>query len=112
MGRYWSYTSTPTQNILREIFEETGYTSRILKLAMIHDNRIRNNYSSQHSHVYALFFICEIIKGNPLPHLESSEIEFFCKKNLPLWSSGKTSIEQIKLLFRHYEEMNLSTEYD
>ena len=103
---------TPAQNILREIVEEIGYTTRILKLALIYDNRIRNDYSPEYPYIYALFFICEIIKRNPLPNLEISEIEFFSETNLPILSYGKTSVEQVKLLFRHYEAMNLLTEFD
>jgi ADP-ribose pyrophosphatase YjhB (NUDIX family) len=95
---------------VREVLEETGYTVKTIKLAAIHD--INKHQPGQFQHSYKLFFICDILSGAPTTSVETSEIKFFSKTNLPPLSTRRTTPGQIQLVYRHFENPTLTTEFD
>jgi ADP-ribose pyrophosphatase YjhB (NUDIX family) len=110
-GGWADVNQTPAECVVREIAEESGFEARALKLAAVHD------YSKRHAprridSIYKLFFICELIGGSAQPSEETSEVGFFSRDALPPLSRGRTTEEQIALMYAHAESPELPTQFD
>lgn len=110
-GGWADVNQTPAECVVREVAEESGFLARAVKLAAVHDYRKRQPRRHIES-IYKLFFICELLGGSATPSDETSEVEFFPRHALPPLSLGRTTPEQIELMFRHAEEPSLPTEFD
>ena len=110
-GGWADVNQTPSQCVVREIAEESGFEARALKLAAVHDYQSRNHLHHKDS-IYKLMFICEIIGGAARPSNETSEVGFFAVDKLPLLSIGRSTAAQIELMFRHRDNPGLATEFD
>ena len=110
-GGWADVNQTPSQCVVREIAEESGFEARALKLAAVHDYQSRNHLHHKDS-IYKLMFICEIIGGAVRPSNETSEVGFFAVDKLPPLSIGRSTAAQIELMFRHRDNPGLATEFD
>jgi len=110
-GGWADVNQTPAQCVVREIAEESGFEARALKLAAVHDYRKRHPPRHIDS-IYKLFFICELIGGSPQPSDETSEVGFFSPDALPPLSRGRTTEEQIALMYAHAQSPELPTQFD
>ena len=110
-GGWADVNQTPAQCVVREIAEESGFEARALKLAAVHDYRKRHPPRHIDS-IYKLFFICELIGGSAQPSDETSEVGFFSRDALPPLSRGRTTEEQIALMYAHAESPELPTQFD
>ncbi|MEA3108544.1 MAG: hypothetical protein QOI88_3149 [Gammaproteobacteria bacterium] len=110
-GGWADVNQTAAECVTREIAEESGFEARALKLAAVHDYRKRNRLRHIDS-IYKMFFICELVGGAARPSHETSEIAFFSRGELPALSAGRTTAEQIELMFRHAERPDLPTDFD
>ena len=110
-GGWADVNQTPTECVVREVAEESGFIARAAKLAAVHDYRKRNPTRHLDS-IYKLFFICELIGGDARPSSETSEVAFFSRHALPPLSLGRSTPEQIELMFRHAEHPALATDFD
>jgi ADP-ribose pyrophosphatase YjhB (NUDIX family) len=102
---------TAAECVVREIAEESGFRARAVKLAAVHDYRKRNRRRHIDS-IYKMFFICELTGGSASPSNETSEVAFFSRHELPNLSLGRTTPEQIELMFRHVENPDLPVDFD
>jgi ADP-ribose pyrophosphatase YjhB (NUDIX family) len=110
-GGWADVNESPAESVVRELYEESGFEARAVKLAAVHDFRKRNRPHHLDS-IYKLFFICEITGGNPAPSVETSEVAFFARDGLPTLSTGRTTAEQIQCMFRHAAGPDLPTDFD
>ena len=110
-GGWADVNQTPAQCVVREIAEESGFEARALKLAAVHDYRKRHPPRHIDS-IYKLFFICELIGGSAQPSDETSEVGFFSRDALPPLSRGRTTEEQIALMYAHAQSPELPTQFD
>lgn len=110
-GGWADINQTPAECVVREVREESGFRVRAIKLAAVHDYRTRQPPRHIDS-IYKLFFICELIGGSATPSDETSEVAFFARDALPPLSLGRTTPEQIELMFRHVAQPALPTEFD
>jgi ADP-ribose pyrophosphatase YjhB (NUDIX family) len=110
-GGWADVNQTPSQCVVREIAEESGFEARALKLAAVHDYQTRNHLHHKDS-IYKLLFLCEIIGGAARPSNETSEVGFFSRDDLPPLSIGRSTAAQIELMFRHRDDPGLATEFD
>jgi ADP-ribose pyrophosphatase YjhB (NUDIX family) len=110
-GGWADVNQTPAECVVRELNEESGFESRVTKLAAVHDYRSRNAPHHIDS-IYKLFFICELTGGSPRTSDETSDVAFFRRNDLPPLSLGRTTPGQIELMFRHADEPGLPTEFD
>src|SRR5262245_26941992 len=79
----WADTGfSPSENILKEAFEETGLRVQATKLAAVCD-RSRHAITPHQFYIYKLFFICEVLGGDLRPSLETSEARWFSEDKLP-----------------------------
>ncbi len=110
-GGWADVNQTAAECVVREVAEESGFIARAAKLAAVHDYGKRNPTRHLDS-IYKLFFICELIGGDARPSTETSEVAFFARQELPPLSLGRTTAQQIDLVFRHAEHPELPTEFD
>jgi ADP-ribose pyrophosphatase YjhB (NUDIX family) len=110
-GGWADVNQTAAECVVREIWEESGFQARTLKLAAVHDYRKRHPPRHIDS-IYKMFFICELTGGSARPSPETSDIGFFSPGDLPTLSTGRATAEQIELMFRHAERPDLPTDFD
>ena len=110
-GGWADVNQTPSQCVVREIAEESGFDARAVKLAAVHDYARRNAPHHLDS-IYKLLFICELTGGSARPSDETSAVEFFSPSALPPLSLGRTTAGQIDLMVRHAADLGLPTDFD
>ncbi len=110
-GGWADVNQTPTECVIREVREESGFECRAVKLAAVHDYRTRNPPRNVDS-IYKLFFLCQLTGGSARASDETSEVAFFGAHQLPPLSLGRTTPEQIDLMFKHAEQPDLPTDFD
>jgi ADP-ribose pyrophosphatase YjhB (NUDIX family) len=110
-GGWADVNQTAAECVIREISEESGFQARVLRLAAVHDYRKRNRLRHIDS-IYKMFFICELVGGSARPSHETSDVGFFSRSELPMLSEGRTTAEQIELMFQHAERPDLPTDFD
>ncbi|MCC2646019.1 MAG: hypothetical protein K0R02_84 [Rickettsiaceae bacterium] len=97
--------------IVKEIFEESGFKTRAIKLIALFD-KAKHSHPPHLFYTYKTLFLCEIIGGEARISDETSEVDFFSIDNLPKLSLGRVVKEQIKICFKHYYNRELATEFD
>lgn len=110
-GGWADVNESPSECAKKEVFEETGYSVEITKLYALMDKR-KHGYPPQLPHTYKCFFLGHIIGGEMTPSIETSEIRFFDKSELPELSSHRIMPAQIELAFQHHYDPKLSTHFD
>lgn len=112
-GGWADANHTAAQCAAKEVWEETGYTVRITKLAMALDRTTQGHQPPEPFTVTKLFFLGEITGGSPTTSIETSEVRFFGQDELPEdLSLGRVLPEQITALFAHHQEPNKATDFD
>ncbi len=111
-GGWADVNQTPSQSVVREVFEESGYRVRAVKLAAVWD-RARQLQPTMAFSVVRMFFICALEGGEPTTSLETSEVGWFGESELPEdLSVRRTSRFHIERMFAHWREPGLVTEFD
>lgn len=110
-GGWADVSDSPSEAILREIREETGFEARTLKLAAVYD-RNRRGHPYLYFSIYKFFFLCEIIGGAPIESFETGGVDFFSVDQLPELSLSRVTPQEIQMLFEHLKHPELPTEFD
>jgi ADP-ribose pyrophosphatase YjhB (NUDIX family) len=111
-GGWADVNETPSQAVVREVREESGYDTRSTRLLAVYDREKQGHEPPFPVHVYKLFFLCELIGGQPRPNEEASEIEFFARDALPELSVSRVNERQIQHFFDLRERPDAPTEFD
>jgi ADP-ribose pyrophosphatase YjhB (NUDIX family) len=109
-GGWADVGESPAQAIVREIREESGYETRVVKLAALYD-RDKHPHPPYLYPVYKVFFICELARPSPSIEAET-DAEFFAAGALPQLSLTRVLPGQIARLFEHYHDPILPTDFD
>jgi ADP-ribose pyrophosphatase YjhB (NUDIX family) len=111
-GGWADVNQTPAQSVVREVFEESGYRVRPVKLAAVWD-RARQAQPAMAFSVVRMFFVCALEGGEPATSLETSEVGWFAEADVPAdLSVRRTSPHHISRMFAHWREPGLATEFD
>ncbi len=111
-GGWADVNQSPSESVIREVREKSGFEVRVRKLAAVYD-RARQGHPPHPFTVYRLFFICDVLGGAPTPGLETSEVAFFGEDEIPEdLSPNRVLPHQIKRMFEHAREQNLPTDFD
>ena len=110
-GGWVDVNDAPSEAVVREIFEESGYRSRAVKLAALVDKNRHPHPPGLH-HIYKLLFLCELTGGAPALSQETDGVDFFPLDALPELSTGRILASQIERLYRHQLEPALPTDFD
>jgi ADP-ribose pyrophosphatase YjhB (NUDIX family) len=110
-GGWVDVNDAPSEAVVREIYEESGYRAKATKLAMLVDKNRHPHPPSVH-HIYKLFFLCDLIGGAPKTSNETDGVDFFPVHSLPDLSVGRALSSQIERLYAHHLNRALPTDFD
>lgn len=106
-GGWADVSESPTEGIIREVSEETGYKVQVRKLIAIKDRNLHPYKPQYPFHVYKLFFLCDLIGGNAKKNIEISDIAFFKFGQLPQLSERRVLNYDIEMVFQYSKDDNL-----
>lgn len=101
----------PGRAVEREVWEESGYEVRAVKLLALYD-RNRHGHPPHPFHIYKLFFLCELQGGAPTHSIETDGVGFFRADDLPPLSLGRVTPAQIARLFAHARHLEWPADFD
>ncbi len=110
-GGWVDVNDSPAEAVAREIFEESGYRARAVKLASLVDRQRHPHPPSVH-HIFKLFFLCELFDGSPTISNETDAIDFFPLNGLPELSTSRVTLGQIQRMYEHHRHPDLPTDFD
>ena len=90
---------SPLEVIQKEILEETGLSSRVIRLLAIYDKKC-HPHPPQPFYVYKLVFLCEILPGEINTSFDIEEARYFNINNLPELSEDRILKSQIEQLYQ------------
>lgn len=104
---------SPGQAVEREVYEETGYRVKATRLLAVFDrDHPRHGHSPLPFSVYKLFFQCDLRGGEPALSLETSEVAFFARDQIPALSPIRVTPSQVDRLFELHAHPEWPTEFD
>jgi ADP-ribose pyrophosphatase YjhB (NUDIX family) len=104
---------SPSIAVTREILEETGYHSSVVKLIACWDRELQDNPPPMPVHVYKLFFLCRRDGTmQPPAALETLDVGWFGVDALPPLSLGRVNRRQVERALAHHRDPLLPTEFD
>jgi len=95
-GGWADVNDTPSEAVVREIAEESGYDARPVRLLAVYDREKQGHVPPFPCHVYKLFFQCEITGGSPSTDHETSGVAFFDVDDLPELSVARVTEKQLR----------------
>ncbi|AQS86842.1 phosphohydrolase [Neoasaia chiangmaiensis NBRC 101099] len=111
-GGWADVNLTPGENALKELREESGYIGEIRKLAAVWDRGKQGHPPDPFSCV-KMFFIADIVGGEPMTSIETSAIGWFGRHELPkALSMGRVLPHQLARMFDHRAHPDLPTDFD
>jgi ADP-ribose pyrophosphatase YjhB (NUDIX family) len=110
-GGWADVGDAPSQAAVREVKEESGYDVVTTKIAAVYD-RNRHGHPSIPYHAYKLFFLCDIVGGQPACSNETNAVDFFAEDQIPPLSLTRVTATQISHLFDHHRHPHWPTSFD
>ncbi|MEI4769985.1 NUDIX hydrolase [Psychrobacillus sp. FJAT-51614] len=110
-GGFCDIGLSPSENVVKEIQEESGYEVVPIKLIALLDKN-KHPHPPEPYHYYKIFILCEIIGGKPTLGIETSNIGFFGEDNLPELSTNRNTETQIISLFEFLRNPIKETIFD
>jgi ADP-ribose pyrophosphatase YjhB (NUDIX family) len=112
-GGWVDVGESPSTAIVREVYEESGYQTQVVKLLAVYDrNHPRHGHPPLEYHAYKLFFLCELLGGKPTNSYETEDATFFGENEIPQLSLSRVVPSQISRLFEHYRHPDYPTDFD
>ena len=99
-GGFGEVSYSPTENILKEIEEETGFTAKAERLLAVFDT---NRFQLQSKQYTKFVFGCKLLDGQFQENQEIADLQFFAIDQLPALSEKRITKEQIELLWQIYQ---------
>lgn len=110
-GGWADVCTTPAENVEREVFEESGYRVRAVKLLAVYD-RSRHGHPPIPWHVYKMFFLCELLGGEAKISNETSEVGFFGEDEIPPLSLTRLMPDELARVFEHHRKPAMPTDFE
>lgn len=111
-GGWADIGESPSESVVREVWEESGFRVRADKLVAVYDRSKHPHRPLVQYHIYKMFFLCEIIGGEPTLSNETEEVAFFRESEIPELSITKILPEQISRMFEYYRQEHLPVDFD
>ena len=99
-GGFGEVGYSPTENILKEIEEETGFTAKAERLLAVFDT---NRFQLQSKQYAKFVFECKLLDGQFQENQEIADLQFFAIDQLPNLSEKRITKEQIEILWQVYQ---------
>ena len=99
-GGFGEVVYSPTENILKEIEEETGFEAKVERLLAVFDT---NRFQLQSKQYAKFVFECKLLDGQFQKNQEIADLQFFAIDQLPALSEKRITKEQIEILWQVYQ---------
>ena len=99
-GGFGEVGYSPTENILKEIEEETGFQAKVERLLAVFDT---NRFQLQSKQYAKFVFECKLLDGQFQKNQEIADLQFFAIDQLPALSEKRITKEQIEILWQVYQ---------
>ena len=99
-GGFGEVGYSPTENILKEIEEETGFEAKVERLLAVFDT---NRFQLQSKQYAKFVFECKLLDGQFQKNQEIADLQFFALDQLPALSEKRITKEQIEILWQVYQ---------
>ena len=110
-GGWADVGESPAEATVREVYEESGYRVRAVKLLAAYD-RDRHGHPPIPYHVYKLVFLCEFLEEAPSGEIDTEEVAFFGEAEIPEPSASRVTRAQISRFFEHHRHPELPADFD
>ena len=110
-GGWADVGDSPGEAVAREVYEESGFIAKPVKVLAVLDRR-RHGHPASLFHVYKIFMLCQITGGSARTSEETSEVGFFNERELPVLSMERVTPEQIGIMFEHYRNPDRPADFD
>ena len=111
-GGWCDVLESVKSNTIKEVKEETGLDVETIKIISIQD-RNKHNKPIYAYGVCKVFILCDVIGGEFIKNIETTEIKYFSLDEIPNnLAEEKTNKEQIEMCFKAYKDENWQTQFD
>ena len=111
-GGWCDVLESVASNTIKEVKEETGLDVETIKIISIQD-RNKHNKPIYAYGVCKIFVLCNIIGGEFIENIETTEIKYFSLNEIPNnLAEEKTNNEQIEMCFKAYKDEKWQTQFD
>jgi ADP-ribose pyrophosphatase YjhB (NUDIX family) len=110
-GGWADIGDAPSVAAVREVREESGYETKVTKLAAVYDREL-HDHPPYPFHAYKMFFVCELVGGEAQTSMETTAVDFFAEDALPALSLSRVTPVQIQHMFGHWRHPEWPTSFD
>ena len=111
-GGWCDVLESVKSNTIKEVKEETGLDVETIKIISIQD-RNKHNKPIYAYGVCKIFVLCNVIGGEFIENIETTEIKYFSLDEIPNnLAEEKTNNEQIEMCFKAYKDEKWQTQFD
>ncbi len=109
-GGWAEVNLSPSQSLVKEVKEETGFNCNVARLLAFWDKQM-HEHPPHWPHTYLAFYHCQLTGGELTVSHEISEVKFFSLDELPQLSLHRVTPKQIQDLYLMVKE-NLDPRFD
>lgn len=111
-GGWCDVLESVASNTIKEVKEETGLDVETIKIIAVQD-RNKHNKPIYAYGVCKIFVLCNVICGEFIENIETTEIKYFSLDEIPNnLAEEKTNNEQIEMCFKAYKDEKWQTQFD
>lgn len=110
-GGWADVNQTPSQCVIREVFEETGFWVEVDYLMAYWDTAY-HDHPPHWPYIYKAIFACNLKGGTKQICHEIEDVNFFSIDKLPTLSQYRITEKQIQTLYTLYKKSNKVTVFD
>mgnify|MGYP004605564375 CR=1 FL=1 len=111
-GGWCDVLESVASNTIKEVKEETGLDVETIKIIAVQD-RNKHNKPIYAYGVCKIFVLCNVIGGEFIENIETTEIKYFSLDEIPNnLAEEKTNKEQIEMCFKAYKDEKWQTQFD
>ena len=111
-GGWADVGASPVENVVREVFEESGFKTRASKILAVLDRSKHPHEPPFAFHVYKIFVLCTIVGGEETLSSETDSVGFFPESEIPELSITRVTSGQVSRMFEHHRNPELPTDFD
>ena len=109
-GGFADVSETPSQAVVRETKEESGYDVEVIRMLSLWD-KLKHDHPLHWPHIYKCCFHCKHLSGEPQENIEISDIDFFKIDNIPPLSTPRITENRLINLYK-LVKTNAPTAFD
>ncbi len=111
-GGWADVCASPAENVVREVYEESGFTTRASKILAVFDRSKHPHEPPFAFHVYKIYMLCTILGGAETVSTETDAVDFFGEQEIPELSITRVTPPQVARMFEHHRNPDLPTDFD